>query len=101
MTAEHFSELIFQHFVIPHGSFLRLTSDNQFINKCMADLVRLLGASHHPTTPYHSQGNPAERPIRSIKTILKSFVNDFPKYDQRGESTFRHWPTYLPWLVER
>lgn len=99
MTAEHLSELIFQHFVIPHGSFLRLTSDNQFVNNCMADLVRLLGAQHFPTTPYHSQGNPAERPIQSIKTMLKSFVNDFPKYDQRGANTYGHWPTYLPWLV--
>ena len=99
MTAEHLSELIFQHYVIPHGSFLRLTSDNQFVNNCMADIVGLLGAQHFPTNRYHSQGNPAERLIQSIKIILKSFVSDFPEYDKRGEKTNRHWPTYLPWLV--
>ena len=112
--AKHVCDMIVRHLLVPYGAPRRFITDNEFSSMLFKDLVARLHAHTKYTSPYHSQGNPAERPLRTIQTLLRAFVNadeyladansntwlPNPNLENRNIVTkMGSWPHYLPCVV--
>ena len=101
---------IIRHVILPFGAPKRFICDNEFFKRNFTSLMTMLKAKAHFTTPYHSNGNPAERPLRHIQALLRIWVNCDSYFDDSTQSftevpprephenfsKFGAWPEYLP-----
>lgn len=64
------------------GCLVTLTLDNgsEYFNKSVTDRLELYGIKPHRTPIYHPQANPTERSNQTIKTMIRTFINN----DQRN-----------------
>lgn len=82
---------------LEEGVFLKygvpevLLSDNAraLVGRSMSRLLDRFSVCHWTTSYYHSQGNPAERYIRTVSAAIRSFV-----FDHQGDQ--RKWDENLP-----
>lgn len=67
----------FSHYGVPE----RVHSDqgSPFMAHALSDAYKRLGIKRSRTTPYHPQGDPAERMIGSVKKILRALSADSPE----------------------
>ncbi|CAB0040796.1 unnamed protein product [Trichogramma brassicae] len=82
-VARAFEELV----LFRWGAPLYFLSDNgrEFDNKLVSDMLNGYGIKRATTPPYHPQSNPVERSNRTLKTVIKMYVN----------SDHRTWDTYI------
>ena len=64
---------------LPYGCPVRVVADNAFSNQEFKALTDLLGIQCRYVSAHGSKSNPAERFCGLIKTMLRTFVDQFPK----------------------
>jgi hypothetical protein len=104
---------IIKHFILPYGAPKRFVADNEFFKKNFLGLMSMLRSKANFTSPYHSVGNPAERPLRYLQALLRIWVNCDSYFDDKTQtwntipprethenfSKYGSWPEYLPFVV--
>lgn len=112
-SLESICDAIITHHILPYGAPKRFIADNEFFKKNFTGLLRMLKAKANFTSPYHSVGNPAERPLRHIQALLRIWVNCDSYFDDKTQSwavnpprephenfsKYGAWPEYLPFVV--
>ena len=75
--------------------------------------MKILKSKANFTSPYHSVGNPAERPLRHLQALLRIWVNCDHYFDEKTQtwtnspprethenfSKYGAWPEYLPFVI--
>ncbi|CAB0029779.1 unnamed protein product [Trichogramma brassicae] len=67
------------------AAILLVGQTGEFDNKLVSDMLNGYGIKRATTPPYHPQSNPVERSNRTLKTVIKMYVN----------SDHRTWDTYI------
>jgi len=112
-SLEAMCDIIIKYLILPFGAPKRFVADNEFSKNNFLGLMRLLKAKANFTSPYHSVGNPAERPLRHIQALLRIWVNCDAYLDEKSQtwlanpprevhenfSKYGAWPEYLPFVV--
>jgi hypothetical protein len=106
-------DIIIKYLILPFGAPKRFIADNEFFKKNFLGLMNMLKSKANFTSPYHSVGNPAERPLRHIQALLRIWVNCDSYFDEKSQtwmdnpprethenfSKYGAWPEYLPFVI--
>eukprot|EP00616_Rhizochromulina_sp_CCMP1243_P006091 CAMPEP_0118998380 /NCGR_PEP_ID=MMETSP1173-20130426/63042_1 /TAXON_ID=1034831 /ORGANISM="Rhizochromulina marina cf, Strain CCMP1243" /LENGTH=818 /DNA_ID=CAMNT_0006949871 /DNA_START=1140 /DNA_END=3596 /DNA_ORIENTATION=+ len=107
-AVEEVGETVIQHLFLVHGAPRRFVVDNEFNNTLFAEVLAFLRSKVNFTSPYHSQGNPAERAVRRVEELLRVAVHArAPEASSSSEvelsnihhGQFAHWTRYLQYVV--
>ena len=110
---EEICDNIIRHLFIPFGAPKRFLADNEFFKKNFEGMLTMLKSKANYSSPYHSMGNPAERPLRHLQALLRIWVNCERYFDDSTQtwtpctpanesskfSKFGKWTDYLPFVV--
>ena len=81
MVAKAFEELVLFRWGTP--DYLLTVNGKEFDNKDLGRILEVYGVTRVMTPRYHPQASPVERRIRTIKTMIATFVKtDHPIWDQ-------------------
>jgi hypothetical protein len=112
-SLEAMCDVIIKYLILPYGAPKRFIADNEFFKKNFLGLMKMLKSKANFTSPYHSVGNPAERPLRHLQALLRIWVNCDQYFDEKSHtwtanpprethenfSKYGAWPEYLPFVI--
>jgi len=112
-SLETICDVIIKYLILPYGAPKRFIADNEFFKRNFLGLMKMLKSKANFTSPYHSVGNPAERPLRHLQALLRIWVNCDHYFDEKSHtwltnppreahenfSKYGAWPEYLPFVI--
>ena len=112
-SLETICDTIIKYLILPYGAPKRFIADNEFFKKNFLGLMKVLKSKANFTSPYHSVGNPAERPLRHLQALLRIWVNCDHYFEEKSHTWIKNppreihenfskygaWLEYLPFVI--